>query len=316
MNCPFCSFSKSDTLFETDDYLFHTTLELFQVRQCLKCGVIFLFPQPGPGDIRKYYPDAYWVGPGEGHQGLRALLTEFYRRVVLIDHVRFVRHAVREQQCHGKPVRLLDVGCGDGSFLETCNIKPCAGLDTSVNAVMAAKSRGINAVLGSLNENPFKENSFSVITMFHFLEHVSPVMAYLDAARKLLADYGELIIQVPNADSWQAQLLKRRWAGYEVPRHLINYSTDTLCHVLHDSGFRVVRKTHFSLRDNGPMLARSLVPWLYPPARSACKVHHKGARAWVADMGFLGLSVACLPLTLAESFVGRGASVMVCAKLK
>ncbi len=314
MNCPICSFSKSEKVFEITDHLFQTTSEMFQIRRCRECSVLFLFPRPSPEDMWKYYPDAYWVGPGQAAHGLKAMLTEFYRRVVLIDHVRFVRQAARNLQKHGKPIRLLDVGCGDGSFLETCGIKTCTGLDASVNAVMGARSRGIDAVLGSLDKSPFLEKSFSIITMFHFLEHVWPVENYLEAAKYLLADGGDLILQVPNADSWQAQLLRKRWAGYEVPRHLVNYSAETLQRVLQDNGFRIVRKTHFSLRDNAPMLARSLAPRLYPPARSASDINQKGFLAWISDIGFLGLSIASLPFALAESFAGQGASVMVCAK--
>ncbi|MCP4109036.1 MAG: class I SAM-dependent methyltransferase [Desulfobacteraceae bacterium] len=314
MNCPICSFPKSEKVFEITDHLFQTTSRLFQIRQCQECRVLFLFPRPSSEDMWKYYPDEYWVGPGKTVHGLKAVLTEIYRRVVLIDHVRFVRESAYDLQRQGEPVKLLDVGCGDGSFLETCGIKPCTGLDASVNAVKAAKSRGIDAVLGSLDKSPFWEKSFSIITMFHFLEHVWPVENYLEAAKKLLADDGELILQVPNADSWQAGLLRKRWAGYEVPRHLINYSASTLTRVLQDNGFGIVRKTHFCLRDNAPMLARSLAPRLYPPARSASDADQKGFLAWISDIGFLGLSIGALPFAIAESFAGQGASVMVCAK--
>lgn len=206
------------------------------------------------------------------------------------------------------------MGCGDGSFLNTVELAPCFGLDISLKAVIAAKARGIDTVQGSLRSNPFAKKSFSLITMFHLLEHVSPAKTYLDAARKLLANNGDLVIQVPNSNSFQARIFKEKWAGYDAPRHLINYSSKTLCHTLLRNGFRVVRQTQFSLRDNAPMLGRSLASGLYPPARSARTGALSGAGSWIADLAFLGITIASLPFALSESLVGRGATVMVHAK--
>ncbi len=199
----------------------------------------------------------------------------------------------------------------NGSFLESCGINSCVGLDTSEYAVNAVKARGINAVKGSLTDNPFKEKSFSIITMFHFLEHIAQPDIYLQAAKRLLKQGGDLIIQVPNSDSFQAGLLKKRWAGYDAPRHLVNYSAETLKYTLSCNGFRVIRQSHFSLRDNAAMIAMSLFPDLYPPARSARKTDYNGRQAWIKDLTFLAMILMFLPLSLTESLIGKGAAVMV-----
>ena len=314
MNCPACSSSKIKILFKIVDRNFQTTEDRFSLCQCKDCKIRFLFPQPVPEDLSRYYPERYWVDPMDAKKGLREKFTEAYRRAVLFNHVRFVRQIAKDQKKRKIPLRLLDVGCGDGSFLDTAELAPCFGLDISLKAVIAAKARGIDAVQGSLRSNPFPKKSFSLITMFHLLEHVSPAKTYLDAARKLLANNGDLVIQVPNSNSFQARIFKEKWAGYDAPRHLINYSSETLCHTLLRNGFRVVRQTQFSLRDNAPMLGRSIAPGLYPPARSARKGALFGVGPWIADLAFLGITMASLPFTLSESLVGRGATVMVHAK--
>ena len=56
--------------------------------------------------------------------------------------------------------------------------------------------------------------------MFHFLEHVSSPYTALEHVRRMLKPDGELVVQVPNCTSLQAQWLGKWWTGYDVPRHL------------------------------------------------------------------------------------------------
>src|SRR6185295_19453226 len=126
---------------------------------------------------------------------------------------------------------------------------------SSASAVRAARSRGLDVLRGNVLQLPFAAGSFSLVTMFHFLEHVAPPAEYLGAAHRLLADGGDLIVQVPNASSWQAGLFGRRWSGFDVPRHVVNYSAGTLSRTLERHGFRVVHVTQFSLRDNTALCA-------------------------------------------------------------
>lgn len=316
MSCPACNATSAQTLWEVGDRLFQTTAERFHIRRCSACGLLFLSPMPSPAQLSRYYPEAYWTAPGKGADvgGLRRRLGELYRRMALFDHVRFVQRIIAEQKRAGKSVALLDVGCADGSFLAAFGSQHRVGLDNSWTAVRAARARGLNVLQGSLLTCALAENSFSLITMFHFLEHVRPAGSYLRAARRLLTDDGDLVVQVPNAASWQAALLKAKWSGFDVPRHLVNYSTGTLRVALAEAGFRVVREEQFSLRDNAAALANSLAPGLYPPARAVRRKANRGLLAWAADLAYLGLILLFFPFTAVESLFGRGATVMVQAK--
>lgn len=303
-------------LWAVGDRLFHTTPRRFEIVRCGACRLEFLSPAPSPEELPAYYPKGYWVGPSDrtGDRSLLSRLTELYRRAVLFDHVRFVRAVVAEQRREGTWRGLLDVGCGDGSFLEACAVDPCVGLDWSLDALKAVRGRGLRAVRGGLDAPPLCDGAFSVVTMFHVLEHVTPARPSLDAARGLLVPGGRLVVQVPNVDAWQARLLRRHWAGYDPPRHLIDYSAETLCATLQHHGFRVMRKSHFSVRDNPTTVANSLAPSLYPPARLARGAPARGVTEWLASLGYLSLVLAALPFTLVESALGHGAAVMVEAR--
>lgn len=295
------------------DRLFRTTDRRFALHRCASCALDFLWPVPAPAELATYYPQGYWLGSPESGAGagLWARLAETYRGLVLRDHVRFVRRIVEQQKRQGSWLAILDVGCGDGSFLTACGVTPAAGLDWSLEAARAVRARGFHAVQGGLDATPFGAGSFSVVTMFHYLEHVTPATPSLEAAKRLLAGGGRLVVQVPNLDCWQRRLLGRRWAGYDPPRHLINYSTQALRHTLKRHGFRVVRVSHASLRDNPTTLANSLAPALYPPARLARSRSRGGPREWGASLAYLAIVLASLPFTLLESAFGYGAAVMV-----
>jgi SAM-dependent methyltransferase len=112
--------------------------------------------------------------------------------------------------------------------------------------------------------------------MFHVLEHVPDPRAYLVAARDLLAPDGRLVVQVPNAASWQFRLLGRRWSGVDVPRHLYDFRDRDVGRLLEECGMAVVRHKYFSLRDNPAGLASSVAPW-----RGACGGWRRlPARGW------------------------------------
>src|SRR6478672_3775832 len=110
-HCPACDSAEFQLLFTASDRLYRTTTEMFQVVECKQCRLMQLAPQPAPADLEKYYPKNYWFTPEASPAGR---LEEVYRRVVLLDHVRFVERALRESGATGP---LLDVGCGGGLFL-------------------------------------------------------------------------------------------------------------------------------------------------------------------------------------------------------
>lgn len=311
MTCPECG-GAGRALFPVRDRLFDTTPCRFEIAACRACNLKFLWPQPSPEELPGFYPAGYWLGPSDRRPAAGWLggWLERYRRAVLVDHVRFVRELVERQRVAGAWRGLLDVGCGDGSFLEALGIRPALGLDWSADAVRAVVARGFPAVRARLLAAPLAEASLSVVTMFHYLEHVTPAGEHLSAARRLLAPGGSLIVQVPNAGAWQASLLRGSWGGYDAPRHLVDYDTRTLRRTLERHGFRVRRTTHRSLRDNPTTLANSLAPWLYPPARLG-RLDRSRTLDGLASLVYLGLVLAVMPPTWLEAVLGRGAAVMM-----
>jgi SAM-dependent methyltransferase len=323
VTCPLCKAGDRKTRWNQTDRLFRTTDRRFDIKDCPSCGVFFLSPVPEPDVLSSYYPEGYWLGPPSGDDGgddgaaatqqngggLWTRLIEFYRRLVLRDHVRFVRRVLAAQAARGDDVFLLDVGCGDGSFLSACAAPKSMGMDLSEGAVRHVAARGFPAVRGGLDAAPLREGTFSLITMFHVLEHVYSVDDTLGTVHRLLHEGGDLVLQVPNAASYQAKLLGGRWAGLDVPRHLLDFTPRSLRAVLRKNGFEPVRETHFSIRDNPTTFTNSVAPGLYPPARAA-----RGEGGALSDLAYLAITLGAMPFTLIESAMGHGAAVMIHAR--
>jgi predicted SAM-dependent methyltransferase len=83
--------------------------------------------------------------------------------------------------------------------------------------------------------------AWDAISMWHVLEHVHALDAYLDQFSKLLAPGGKLLIAVPNYTSWDAEKYGAGWAAYDVPRHLYHFSPASMQRLLEQHGFKLVR---------------------------------------------------------------------------
>lgn len=313
--CPCCAGREARLAFSAGDRLFGTTAKRFDLYECPNCEVVFLWPVPTEAELAGYYPRGYWwqtaarpIHPGRWHG-----LLEAYRRFMVRGQV---RRAERLAAATGRsPVRILDVGCGDGLFLSGCGERSWVrlGLDLSLDALGSAQVRGgIHVVQSRVDVLPLASDSVDVITMFHVLEHLAHPRECLREIRRVLATGGRFVVQVPNAGSLQRYLLGRRWAGFDVPRHLVNYSADSLRDLLEQEGFHVATTSHFSLRDNPAIPVMSVFPRLYPPARRLA-VTSGSSNPWAnaaADLAYFALVLLATPLALAEGLASRGGTIL------
>ena len=311
--CLMCGCGQFSEVFQGSDRLYHTTTREFSVVRCDRCGLLRLDPTPPPQELQGYYPENYWFAPD---QSAASRLEEAYRRLVLRDHVGFVAEALAASTARGP---LLDVGCGGGLFLGMMRQRGVrvVGLDFSREAAgIAWRRQQVPALAGDLERAPLRAGSFAGLTMFHVMEHLYDPRAYLAAARELLAPDGRLVVQVPNAASWQAHLLGRAWNGADIPRHLTNFRDRDLEKMIESSGFEVLRRKYFSLRDNPAGLASSLLPWLDPMARRVRRVQESSSARLFKDLAYFAMVVASVPFTVAEAACGAGSTVMIEARPK
>jgi SAM-dependent methyltransferase len=161
----------------------------------------------------------------------------------------------RVRQLAGLPAgRALDVGCGDGSFLEALAQLGWEVFGTELSPSIAATATqrfGEHIQVGELDHTAHEEASFDLITFWHVLEHVDDPRSALDHARRLIRPDGTVIIAVPNIQSLQAQMFKQDWLHLDVPRHRWHFDPETLTRLADRCGFEVEHIRHFSV-EYGP----------------------------------------------------------------
>jgi len=308
-SCALCGVRLYETRHTLSDRLYRTTDEEFEVIECRGCGLLRMEPQPPVKELKQYYPDLYWA-KGKTRHGLAGI----YRRIVLRDHVRFVRRTVKQMGL--TRARILDMGCGAGDLLHSLRDRGYAaiGLDIAESALHAAAEVGVPGVRADHSSAPFPDGSFDIVMMFHLLEHIPNPDAAIREAWRLLADGGRMILQVPNADSWQYALLGRYWSGLDVPRHLYDFGRHDLEEFLRRNRFSAERWKFFSLRDNPPALATSLAPWMEPMARRVRRPDRNALLRLCGDLAYFCLVCSCVPFAIAEATFRRGATMMVQAE--
>lgn len=107
-------------------------------------------------------------------------------------------HSVLDKAVVGSETRLLDAGCGAGmalSFAAELGAK-VAGIDASTALLKVARARLLNARLeqGDLEELPFEDDSFDVVTGFNSFQFASDPTVALQEARRVTSRGGKVFI--------------------------------------------------------------------------------------------------------------------------
>jgi 2-polyprenyl-3-methyl-5-hydroxy-6-metoxy-1,4-benzoquinol methylase len=102
--------------------------------------------------------------------------------------------------------RVLEVGCGTGSFVEKAADISGAyikGLELNEASVARAKSKGLELDNVLIEEfAPTNRQEFDVVCSFQVLEHISDVNSFIMSQVGVLKPGGRMIISVPNNDSF------------------------------------------------------------------------------------------------------------------
>jgi len=139
--------------------------------------------------------------------------------------------------------RILDVGCGSGTFLGLARRYGYAteGVEAdAVRARLASQLAGTEVKTGSFLECELEAHSFDLITFWDVFEHLAEPRHVLQRCRHLLKSGGWVGMLVPNVGSRLALSLGGHWAGWCLPFHLFHYCAETLGQILRQSGFEVV----------------------------------------------------------------------------
>jgi SAM-dependent methyltransferase len=146
--------------------------------------------------------------------------------------------------------RVLDAGCGSGRTLE--ELSPYGevyGIELDPGAADVARARGRGEVqIGRLEELPWEDRSFDLITCLDVIEHTPDDRVTLRELRRVSRPGGFLLVTVP---AYQGL-----WSMHDVANHHYRrYSRWRLRAAARESGWGVRRMTSFNGLLLGPAAA-------------------------------------------------------------
>ena len=236
-SCPTCFGTAHRPFIEAQDDLGGRPGRFSFVR-CDSCALVYQNPRIPAASIADWYDDEYLAHRKKQDWGVLSPLVNW----AMSRHDRRKLALLRTLLPLSEETRVLDVGCGAGTFLALvaerfgCHVTGVDFKDLSSSPWM----RGVEFRCGCLSDQRFGERRFDLITMWHFLEHDYEPRRTLAKARELLADHGRLVIEVPNLDSASFRWFGERWPGLQAPQHTVLFSTSTLRAMALREGYDVV----------------------------------------------------------------------------
>ncbi len=213
----------------------HNVAGTWSLRKCGTCGLQSLWPQPDDATLAAIYGQDYFkswgVKEGEEPAFLRKMKKSTFRR------------QLRLLSSHLRIGHILDVGCATGLFMETAREAgyQVSGLDISATAVQLARAKFGHASVfhGELSQLAAQEVQVDAITMSDYIEHVRDPLTAFEAAAKLLRPGGYLLIQTPDAASFSARIMGRRWTHYKL-EHLWYFTPSSAKTLAEKTGLRTL----------------------------------------------------------------------------
>lgn len=215
IECPSCGQKKLAKKITCEDYT--VSHENFSISECLSCTTLITTPRPIDNDLYRYYlSDEYISHSGSSKSVidklyLQARIYTLKQKLKLIEFLNLSSKTI------------LDYGCGTGEFLDICKTNgwDIDGIEPS-DIARAKASNTLQTAIGNSIDN--LNRTYSIITLWHVLEHVSNPVETLTKISERLSTNGTIIVAVPNYKSYDAHYYKKYWAAFDVPRHLWHFS--------------------------------------------------------------------------------------------
>lgn len=269
--CPLCG-HRERSLWHCGlrDETFRVAAGRWDLWRCSSCHCAYLDPRPSEATVLDAYgcyythepPKTQASGASNVPGGWRDRLANGYCRArfgaprrpasswgVWVFRALPIRRSALDREFRHLPRlpaqggRLLDVGCGNGTFLGVA--AACGwhvtGLEPDPMAAAQAAGCGHEVQVAGLDALDDLEAQYDVITMSHVIEHLHDPARALVQCHRLLRPGGRLWLETPNAESIGHQRFGRHWRGLEAPRHLVLFAATGLSRLLRRAGFTSVQ---------------------------------------------------------------------------
>lgn len=306
--CPGCLTEAHWVVAQGSDRFFGKTTDQFSLVECCNCGLVRLNPFPTEVQLKAFSNGLPWW---ESTQARESRILRALRAMAFRGQVRFILGT----QVRRRPtLDLSGRGAPHVSVLQDLGLAVEKADIANVRVQQARIPRAGPATAAAGAVAGYARRSFGTIVALHVVEHLRDPWSALAMLRDLLDDDGSIIVQVPDASSWEALLLGERWNGFDIPRHPVSFREEDLEALLEACGYQVLRRKRFWLAQGPAGLATSLCPGLAPAVRHGRGMTERGFLRVLKDLAHRSIVVGVMPLTLLAALAGIGSSIMMEAR--
>jgi SAM-dependent methyltransferase len=195
----------------------------YRIVRCDACGLLRSDPTARAGELDALYAESEFTYGAE-----TANLKRTYGR--------YLRGLERFWE---RREDLLEIGCGNGFFLEEAleqGYREIAGVEPSRHAVEAASGKVRGKIqVGGFREGLFEPESFDVVCIFQVMDHLADPVAVLRGVRSVLRPGGLLLAIQHNSEAFSARVLGEGSPIVDI-EHTYLYAPDTLSRLCEKAG--------------------------------------------------------------------------------
>jgi len=201
--------------------------------RCVTCGLVRSDPVVESGRLSQLYGESTFDYAAE------------------VDDLRstYGRYLEKLRRLGGEQHAILEVGCGNGFFLEEAlehGYEEVRGVEPSTAAVKSADPKvRPNIACDIMRPGLFPENEFDAVCLFQTFDHLPDPGAVLDASMKALRPGGLLLCLNHNVQAMSARLLGERSPIIDV-EHTYLYSPETMARIFSLHGYGIVEQGRVS----------------------------------------------------------------------
>lgn len=210
----------------------------YQINKCLKCGLIFSSPILEKNKIISLYKDSD-LNYNELLPYINQTYSYYFKKFLPKINKNF---------------NLLDIGCGNGFFLEEAKklgIKNVYGVEPGKKSTEKARPDiKKNIKISVFKNGSFPKSYFNVITCFQTLDHLTDPADCIRSTYNLLKKDGIAYFILHNTDGLSVKLFGEKSAIFDI-EHIYLFNKITLKKIFSKQGFKKIKV--FDIKNKYPL---------------------------------------------------------------
>jgi 2-polyprenyl-3-methyl-5-hydroxy-6-metoxy-1,4-benzoquinol methylase len=209
--------------------------------RCNKCGLIFGNPLPNNVVLEEVYAKENYRGPAQIYEenSTKEFEKDFqYMYRLCLDRVKKFKSGGR----------ILDVGCGLGTFLSLAREEgwETYGIELSEICQRELQRKGLTIYEGNFSNIPLPINFYDVITLYSVIEHLRDPLGVLEKCNRILKENGFLVFSLPNF-GYSFRVIEKNWRDWGPLLHIFIFNRESVERLMEKSGFSIIEIEYSSI---------------------------------------------------------------------